>query len=402
MNNPLVRVGDLAEQIRGVTYRSEDASKTPRDGFLPVLRAGNITENGLLFEDLVYVPAGNISIKQKIKHGDVVIAASSGSLSVVGKAALAHSDFNGGFGAFCKVLRPNSNIDINYFANFFKTSEYRNRISSLASGVNINNLRGEHLDEMLIPLPPLTEQRRIAAILDQADALRTKRREALAQLDSLTKSIFIDMFGDVAGHGWEMTTVAGIADSRKGAIRTGPFGSQLLHSEFVESGVAVLGIDNAVTNNFQWGERRYITQLKYNQLKKYTVHPGDVLITIMGTCGRCAVVPDGMQTAINTKHICCITTDKRVCTPEFLHSYFLLHPISKMYLSQTAKGAIMDGLNMGIIKQLPVPLPPLSLQHQYSSAVSALKKHRLLLYRSLSEIDALFSSLQHRAFRGEL
>ena len=108
----LVPVAELAEQIRGVSYDKNDASTTPRPGYLPVLRAGNIADDGLVFNDLVYVPAGRVSAKQRIRQNDVVIAASSGSLDVVGKAARALSDYNGGFGAFCKVLRPGAKVEV--------------------------------------------------------------------------------------------------------------------------------------------------------------------------------------------------------------------------------------------------------------------------------------------------
>ena len=253
-----------------------------------------------------------------------------------------------------------------------------------------------------VPLPTLPEQRRIAAILDLADALRAKRWEAMAQLDSLTQSIFIEMFGDVDGKGWPISSVAEIADSAKGAIRTGPFGSQLLHSEFVADGVVVLGIDNAVGNEFRWGERRFISQRKYEELRRYTVRPGDVLITIMGTCGRCAVVPADIPVAINTKHLCCITLDAAKCLPEFLHAYFLMHPIARKYLEQTAKGAIMDGLNMGIIKAMPVPLVPVELQRDFEVRLKAVQKVRAANQEALAEIETLFASLQYRAFRGEL
>ena len=114
----VVRVCELAAQLRGVSYGKSDASSTPRPGYLPVLRAGNITEDGLTFDDLVFVPAERISAKQKIRRNDVVIAASSGSVDVVGKAARALDDYEGGFGAFCKVLRPGPDVDPAYFAHF--------------------------------------------------------------------------------------------------------------------------------------------------------------------------------------------------------------------------------------------------------------------------------------------
>lgn len=254
------------------------------------------------------------------------------------------------------------------------------------------------LESLDIPVPPLAEQRRIAAILDKADTLRAKRREAIAKLDQLLQSVFLDMFGDAS----DTNATVEELSAADGAIRTGPFGSQLLHSEFVDSGVAVLGIDNVVSNKFVWAKPRFITEQKYAALARYTVSPGDVLITIMGTCGRCAVVPEDVPTAINTKHLCCISLDKKRCEPEFLHSYFLMHPQAKSYLEGRAKGAIMSGLNMGIIKEMPVALPPIERQREFVSIKAALRLEQVQMGDHLSHSNQFFEAIQQQAFAGTL
>ncbi len=123
-----------------------------------------------------------------------------------------------------------------------------------------------------------------------------------------------------------------------GAMRTGPFGSDLRHSEFVDAGVAVLGIDNAVRNRFAWDERRYITKEKYERLKRYTVQPHDVIVTIMGTTGRSAVVPDDVPLAITTKHLATITVNRKLAEPEFVAQAIRRHPALLGQIQQANRG----------------------------------------------------------------
>ncbi|MFP4097895.1 MAG: restriction endonuclease subunit S [Alphaproteobacteria bacterium] len=235
-----------------------------------------------------------------------------------------------------------------------------------------------------------------------AEQVKVKRLKAIGTLEHLLEALFLNSFNKEEIKNYKIETVENMALDEKGSIRTGPFGSQLLHSEFVEEGVSVLGIDNAVQNKFSWGERRFITEEKYDQLKRYTVRPGDVLITIMGTCGRCAVVPDNIPTSINTKHLCCITLNTKKCLPEFLHSYFLMHPMALQYLKSRSKGAIMDGLNMGIIKDMPVPLVPIEKQQEFVKQKKTIENKIETYQRALNEADLFFKSLTQKAFEGAL
>jgi type I restriction enzyme S subunit len=339
--------------------------------------------------------------RQIIEEGDVLVATVRPNLNGV---ALVSGQFEGATAStgYC-VLRPIPHLlDNKYLFYWVQTSQFIESMMKQATGANYPAVSDRIVKESKIPLPPLAEQQRISAILEKADILRRKSLQAIDLADQLLKSVFLEMFGAPKSQGWKLSNVENLALEKKGSIRTGPFGSQLLHSEFTDEGIAVLGIDNVVENRFRWAKPRFISEEKYEQLRRYTVNPGDVLITIMGTCGRCAVVPEDCRTAINTKHLCCITLDQSKCLPTFLHSYFLYHPDARKYLSQNSKGAIMEGLNMGIIKEMPVPLVPLDLQSKYLAFRKEIANLAAKQYNANSEIDACFSSLSQQAFRGDL
>jgi type I restriction enzyme S subunit len=308
----------------------------------------------------------------------------------------------------CKGLVPGEKLEHKYL--YYYLSSIVDLLDSLGAGATFKELSGGKLKEVSVPLAPLAEQQRIVGILDEAfgrvAAAKTNNEKNIQNARALFHCGFGAITSQEEQRHWSNTTVAAIAEPRKGSIRTGPFGSQLLHGEFVDQGIAVLGIDNAVANEFRWGRSRFITPEKYRKLDRYRVYPRDVLITIMGTCGRCAVVPDDIPIAINTKHLCCITVDKSKCVPEYLHAYFLYHPMAQQFLLRRAKGSIMSGLNMGIIEELPVLLPPLKRQREIVAGLDALKEETKRLEsiyeRKVEALGALKRSLLHRAYSGEL
>ena len=187
----MVRLGDYIKQIRGVSYKPEDAATKQSISHIPILRAHNIQATGLDADNLIYVDKRKVKQHQYIKKGDIVICTSSGSKELVGKAAQAEKNMLGSFGAFCKVVRPEKTIEPVYLKHYFSSSVYRFRISDLSVGANINNLRNEHIDNLEIPLPPLVIQQKIADVLDHISGLIEKRKKQIRKLDLLVKSRFV-------------------------------------------------------------------------------------------------------------------------------------------------------------------------------------------------------------------
>ena len=182
----MVRLGDIVEQIRGVSYKPDDISDILDDNSVILLRANNIQDGKIVLDDVVYVSKKKVNEKQYLKQGDILVCTSSGSKDLVGKAAYIDEDLPMVFGAFCKVIRPSVECS-EYIGHFFQSPYYRNYISSVSAGANINNLRNEHISELNIQIPSLEEQRKIAAVLDKVTDLIAKRRQQLENLDLLVK-----------------------------------------------------------------------------------------------------------------------------------------------------------------------------------------------------------------------
>ncbi len=340
------------------------------------------------------------------RSGDVLVAKITPCFEN-GKIALAETRTEFAFGSTeFHVIRSRENIsDPRYLLHFLRLRRIRlegeKRMTGSAGQKRVPRI---FLEDLKIPLPEIGEQLRIVEILDKADGIRRKRVRLLNALRDYLRSAYVHTVGHLNPHhgDWEPFTIEALAEDRKGAIRSGPFGSALRHGEFVDEGIAVLGIDNAVQNKFAWSERRFITPYKYEELRRYTVFPGDVIVTIMGTTGRSAVVPDDIPEAITTKHLATITCNKELIHPEVLSFAIHSDPLVIRQIKSFNKGAIMDGLNLGIIRKLEINLPPMAEQLRF---VSMLQKAKAIEAKSQTPNvsgEDLFQSLSQRAFRGEL
>lgn len=184
------------EQVRGVSYKPADLRTSAEDDAYTLLRANNIADGTVNFDEVQYVASRKVSAVQVICKGDILMCGSSGSLGHVGKAALCKPESYGmTFGAFCKVIRPAGGLLPVYIASYFQSDEYRKSIMQLASGSNINNLKAEHIDNLLIPVASSEMQEQFAEFVYQSDKSKFQLEQALAELTSTYKKIISKKLG---------------------------------------------------------------------------------------------------------------------------------------------------------------------------------------------------------------
>lgn len=380
-----VVLSEIAAQIRGVSYGKADVADRPTPGYLPVLRANNITDNGLSLDDLVYVKESCITEKQKIKAGDIVVAASSGSISVVGKAAQAEADIDAGFGAFCKVVRPSERVNARYLGHFFRTPEYRQKMSTLAAGANINNLKNEHIDELIIPLPPLDEQERIASILDQADQLRRKRQRGIERLNKLGQAIFSEMFSSRND-----LTLAKIKEVAK--VSTGSTPPTSDENSF---NGPVPFVTPGDLNSNQSVKRSLSEQ---GAKRSRTVHAGATLVCCIGaTIGK---IDRAKEFSAFNQQINAIEWGSIIDPVYGYYATQLLRPT----IIHKGKGAstTLPILKKSEFEKLEITYPNKELQTLFSSRIAEVEATQSLVNDRSSRLEKLFVALQARAFKGEL
>jgi type I restriction enzyme S subunit len=318
-----------------VCIRVTDGShRTPpfTDSGFPFVTVAHVNEEGVI--DLAACRRISRSDFEELKRNDCrplpgdVLFSKDGT---VGKVALIEFATDFVVLSSLAILRPKREVVSQKFLAYALRSEsVLSQAVQKKSGSAIRRIVLRDLCRVSLPVPPLAEQERLVKLLDEADELRKMRAEADRRTANLIPALFNEMFGAHA-HGvdqWPTMSVAELASARDGSIRTGPFGSDLRHSEFVEKGIPVLGIDNVSANEFRWTKARCITEEKFKEMKRFITRPRDVLVTIMGTVGRCCVALDDLPICISTKHLCAVTLDQEKANPWFIVSFLGSKPSS--------------------------------------------------------------------------
>ena len=392
----MARLGDYIEQIRGVSYKPEDVCTAQDKDAVAILRANNIQDDGLNFDDLVYVKKSKVSAIQYIKAGDIVVCASSGSKNLVGKAAIATEDMDFSFGAFCKVVRPRKLLP-SYVGHYFQSPKYRNKISELAGGANINNIRNEHIDELDIIVPNTDEQERISIELNKICYLISLRKQQLSKLDELVKSRFIEMFGDPVKNdmGWK-TTLLKNATSKIGSGATPKGGKE----SYQEEGITLIRSMNVYDGRFEYKDLAHITDEQAEQLDNVTVKENDVFINITGaSVARSCIVPNHILPARVNQHVAIIRCITSMLNPVFANNMFLNTSFKGHLLNiGESGGATRQAITKQQLETLEVILPPIESQEQFATFVEQTDKSKLAIQQSLEKLETLKKALMQKYF----
>jgi type I restriction enzyme S subunit len=265
----------------------------------------------------------------------------------------------------------------------------------------ISNLSLTQLGNLKLPLPPIAEQRRIAAILDKAEELRELRRQALRELDAIAQSIFMHVHVKSIGEA-KSFSLKEIAEPTRNSFVNGPFGSNLLTSELQESGVPVVYIRDIRDGEYQRVSRVFVTPHKAEKLASCSVKPEDVLIAKVGDPpGIAALYPLGEPPGIVTQDVIRIRLNRDTALPQYIAAY-LNSSVGKHIIAGIIVRSTRSRFSLGDFKRLEIRLPPIESQREFVRRVEAIEQLKAIHRESLAQLDALFASLQHRAFRGNL
>ncbi len=358
------------------------------------MRTKNVQE-ALELDDILRIPPSLVKRpEQYLQHGDTLIS-SANSWSAVGRACwVPELEEPLAIGGFVTALRPKSkDVDPRFLYRWFTSPRTQATLRSFSNKTtNISNLNLKLTATMRVPLPPLPEQRRIAAILDHADALRAKRRQVLTHLDALGSAIFLERFrSHIELLSLSASLIFMTSGGRGWAKYYSADGDRFIQSLDVQMG--------SISNR----DPVFVVPPDNAEARRTRTAVGDVLLTITGSrIGRVAALPIELAGAYVSQHVAILRPDSDVLMPEFLAAMLALPSLGQRLIAGAQYGQTKPGLNFEQIRSFELPRPPIVEQQRFVDDLQKISRQRHAMMRSESSTGELFSSLQSRAFRGEL
>ncbi len=359
----------------------------PKDGYIPMLQIRDFTQS----PQNEYVPTSN-SLKI-CKEDDILIARYGAS---VGKIL---TGLSGAYNvAIVKTIPDAKSLIKPYLYFYLKSDLFQNLLKSVGSRAAQQGFNKEDITKFKIPLPPLSEQKRIAAILDKADAIRRKRKQALELADEFLRATFLDMFGDPVSNpmGWNNCKIEDLCKTIVDCPHTTP-----QYCDPTE-GIPCIRTSDLQKGFLEFETTKYVTPENYAvRIKRHEPSSGDIVYSREGErFGIAALIPQETKLCLGQRMML-FSPDRSKCTSEFLWGLLNSKGIYQQALKEVG-GATSPHVNVGAIKKFKAIIPSMGMQRDYSDAIKKMYYLRNKSIDKLSTADTLFASLSQRAFRGEL
>lgn len=331
----------------------------------------SITEAGVKASTTQIIPAGNIIVATRM---------------AVGKVAINTVDM--AINQDLKAIFVGPMIDRKYLLHALVSNS--GPLLAQATGATVKGIKVDVLKSLEIPLPPLEEQKRIAGILDQADALRRLRVRVLEKLNTLGQAVFQEMFGGLSFD----TKLSSITVKITDGTHAAPEWSQTQEVPF-------LFVSSIKGQNIDFNTGKFVTENEYASLMRRTdLSSGDILYTCVGSYGNTAIVPKSAKFVFQ-RHIAHIKPKPDLLTSEYL-SFALESPSARAQADKTVTGIAQKTMTLKALRELKIPLAPIDLQQEFSCRITQIKEQTKKIENVLQHEGALFSSLQSAAFQGKL
>jgi type I restriction enzyme S subunit len=402
MNIKLVNILEVADIVSGSTPKGIDDLNTI-EGNVPFFRVGDMNTKGneiFMYEAVINLTSSSAAkLKLKLcRAGTVVFPKRGGAIFTNKKRKLSQVS---AFDLNTMGLVPNEKVENEYFYYWFNSLD----LGHLANGSSVPQLNNKQISPLSIPLPPLDQQKKIAAILDAADAYRKKTKALIVKYDELTQSLFLDMFGDPVGNpkGWKVNNLKNISNK----IHSGntPKGGSKV---YVDEGITFFRSQNVWKNRIVYDDVVFIDQATHDKMLKSSLKHRDILMTKTGrintensSLGRAAMYLGEDDQANVNGHVYLIRLNEGVLNEFVLH--ILTTKQYRGHIRRVCVGGIdKRQLNKGHIEDFPIISPPIDMQENFISRLLLMKQHKDKLKASLAQAEDLFNSLLQKAFKGEL
>lgn len=391
-------LGELCDFQRGLSYAKSDEVEFSAN---VVLRATNIdlATNLLDFSELRYI-RDDVAVpdSKKVRKNSLMICTASGSRSHLGKVAFVDEDYGHAYGGFMGLITPKNAVLPRYLYYLMTSETYGDFLGGLSGGTNINNLKFSDLKQFPVPYPPLPEQRRIVAILDEAfEAIAAAKANAARNLQNARAlfeanlgTVFSQLEGDVVPIG------------KVGQVFDGPHATP----KTVDSGPVFLGIGALQDGEVSLGATRHVTPEDFQRWTlRVKPQPGDFVFSYETRLGQAAVIPDGLECCLG-RRMGLVRFNPTLVDAHFFAYQYVAPPYREFLGTKTLRGATVDRISVKDFPSFPVTVPPLDEQQRIVGRLKLLRVQveslASLYQQKVAALEALKKSLLHQAFTGQL